>query len=211
MFPDEKFRATFVIVALCFVQPVLAQSAIERLEKFFAEVRTLEAEFTQRVFGEDGELVQESSGQVQLMRPGRFRWEYQEPDRHLILADGEKLWIYDPELEQATVKTLENALGAAPIMLLTGSRPLDEKFRIEPIKRREGLAWVELRPQVQDTEFNRVTLGLDEDGIKRMVLHDQFGQTTIIQLSDVRTNTEFAPGAFEFDPPAGTDVLNAGG
>ncbi len=211
MLVKDKVRAVVVIAVLCFVESIEAQPAVDRLERFFEEVRSLEAKFVQKVFGEDGRLVQASSGRVQIMRPGRFRWEYRQPDAQLILADGEKLWIYDSELEQATVKTIETALGAAPIMLLTGERPLADEFEIKPVERRDGLEWVKLRPKVQDTEFSRVILGLDEEGVKRMILHDQFGQTTVIRLLNVRTNAELSPDTFKFDPPIGTDVLKADG
>jgi outer membrane lipoprotein carrier protein len=211
MLVKDKARAVVVIAVLCFVESIKAQPAVDRLERFFEEVRSLEAKFMQKVFGEDGRLVQASSGRVQIMRPGRFRWEYRQPDAQLILADGEKLWIYDSELEQATVKTIETALGAAPIMLLTGERPLADEFEIKPVERRDGLEWVKLRPKVQDTEFSRVILGLDEEGVKRMILHDQFGQTTVIRLLNVRTNAELSPDTFKFDPPIGTDVLKADG
>lgn len=211
MLVNDKVRLTVIVAVLCFADAIKAQLAVDRLERFFEEVCSLEAEFVQQVFGENGRLVQASSGHVQLKRPGRFRWEYEKPNAQLILADGERLWIYDPELEQATVKTVETALGAAPIMLLTGERPLAAEFEITPIERRDNLEWVRLRPKVQDTEFSRVILGLDEDGIKRMILHDQFGQTTVIRLFNVSTNAELSPDTFKFDPPVGTDILNAGG
>jgi outer membrane lipoprotein carrier protein len=200
--------AAFVAI-VCAALPTLAQSALARLEHFLNEVQTLDAAFTQRVYDEKGELVQESSGSVQLARPERFRWEYEKPDRQLILADGEKLWIYDPELEQATVKSLKDALGAAPIALLTGQRPLPEQFRIEPAGVHNGLQWVVLTAKAQDIEFNRIRLGLDQDGVAQMELHDQFGQRTVISLHNVRTNIEIDPDRFKFEPPAGTDVINA--
>jgi outer membrane lipoprotein carrier protein len=133
------------------------------------------------------------------------------PNFQLILADGERLWIYDPQLEQVTVRAVKNALGAAPIMLLTGNAPLEEQFVVEQAQPRDGLEWVELIPKVQDMEFNRIELGLDEHGVVRMVLHDQFGQMTVIRLHDVRTNVEIERTRFQFDPPRGVDVLDATG
>jgi outer membrane lipoprotein carrier protein len=217
LFPSVKLRSKSLIrsisrfALLVFLQPALAQPTADRVEHFFNEVQTLDANFTQQVIGENGEQVAESSGNVQLMRPGRFRWEYEKPERQLILADGEKLWIYDPELEQATVKSVKGALGAAPIALLIGSQPLEDQFRVEQGKSQDGLQWVELIPKVQDIEFNRIKLGLGKDGINRMVLHDQFGQTTLIRLQDVRINQKIDPARFEFDPPEGTDVIDAAG
>src|SRR5680860_1090289 len=201
-----------VIAALAAMAPILhAQTAAEQLARFSSDVRTLDAKFTQLVLGEDGEQVAQSSGTVQLMRPGRFRWEYEQPDGQLILADGERLWIYDEELEQATVRSLKDALGAAPIALLIGERPLKEQFNIKETGERDGLEWVQLAPRVQDIEFNRIRLGLDDSGIRRMILHDQFGQTTVIRLDKVRTNIEIDPARFQFEPPTGTDVIDAVG
>jgi outer membrane lipoprotein carrier protein len=211
MFMRTILQQAALVAVVCYVPAAFAQSATERLDRFFNEVRTLDAKFTQQVVGENGELVQESSGKVQVMRPGRFRWQYEKPDPQLILADGEKLWIYDPELEQATVKSIKDALGAAPIALLVGGRPLEEQFRIESVKSSDGLEWLELIPKIQDIEFNRIKLGLGEDGLSHMVLHDQFGQTTVIRLQDARINRKIDPGKFEFDPPKGTDVIDAAG
>jgi len=200
-----------VLALICAGQGVWAQAASERLEDFFREVRSLDASFTQEVFDEDAELVQVSSGTVELLRPGRFRWEYERPDEQLILADGKRLWTYDPELEQATVKPIEEALGAAPIMLLTGDRPLIEQFSIEQAGAEDGLQWALLNPKVRDMEFNRIKLGLGAQGVERMVLNDQFGQTTVISLHEIRTNVEIDPARFKFAPPRGTDVIDATG
>ncbi|MCG6867890.1 MAG: outer membrane lipoprotein chaperone LolA [Gammaproteobacteria bacterium] len=178
-----------------------------RLDRFFNDVKTLKATFSQEVRDESGKLLQKSSGDVLLMRPGRFRWEYREPFPQLILADGEKLWLYDEELEQVTVKPQGEALGAAPIALLDRRGTLEEQFRITSAGRRDGLEWVVLEPKVKDTEFLRVEFGLDDAGIRRMKLLDQFGQTTTIEFNDLRTNSPLSPSLFRFEVPDGVDVI----
>jgi outer membrane lipoprotein carrier protein len=184
-----------------------AHDADRRISRFFQEVNTYEADFIQKVFDEDGGLVQRATGILKLKRPGRFLWEYLEPSPQLILADGDNLWIYDAELEQATVKPIDEALGTAPIALLTGSRPLSENFDVTQAGARDGLKWIELTPHTQDTEFRRIGLGMDGKAIKQMDLHDQFGQKTVIRFENIRTNAPIPDTRFEFDAPEDVDII----
>ncbi len=184
-----------------------AEQARERLNQFFTEVTSLDAEFIQEVFDEKGESMQKSSGTVRLLRPGRFRWEYLEPTPQLILADGRNLWIYDIELEQATVKPLRDALGAAPIMLLSEKRPLEEDFIIHKFTQHGNLDWVEAVPRKQDIEFQRIEFGLKGRDVTQLVLHDQFGQKTVIQFVELTTNLNLEPYEFRLDLPPGVDVI----
>lgn len=186
---------------------VHADEASERLRAFFTEVTTLDARFYQEVFDENGTSVQKSSGIIKLSRPGRFRWEYDWPSPQLILADGQRLWIYDEELAQATVKPIAQALGAAPIVLLTEFRPLQEEFQIKALTQQDGLAWLALLPKVQDTEFNRIEIGMEGKLVRRMALYDQFGQKTVIRFEDMKTNLSLSPADFRFDVPEGVDVI----
>ena len=200
-----------LVVAVCLslftVKGVLADQAQVRLDRFFTNVTTLEGRFFQEVFDEEGRSFQQSSGSVKLARPGRFRWEYETPYPQLILADGKDLWIYDEDLAQATVKPLEEALGTAPIMLLTHLRPLNEEFVIRDSSRRQGLDWVKLVPKVKDTEFQQIELGLDKKTIRQMELHDQFGQKTVIRFEGVETNGPIPQSVFDFNVPPGVDVI----
>ena len=139
--------------------------------------------------------------------PGRFRWQYTQPYPQLILADGEYLWIYDEELLQASAKPIDTALGNAPIMLLTDIRPLAEDFEIVEGGNRENLDWVELTPLVQDTEFHKIQIGLDNIGVKKMELHDHFSQKTVIEFLDLQTNVSFTADEFTFVAAEGVDVV----
>ena len=117
--------------------PVLSSGAMQRLNNFFSEVNSFEGQFIQTVFDEHNEVIQESSGDVALHKPGRFRWQYTQPYPQLILADGKYLWLYDEELMQASAKPIDTALGNAPIMLLTSVRPLTEDFEVTEAGNRE--------------------------------------------------------------------------
>ncbi len=202
-----RFGLLLVVILLHAVFPVRADEASERLRAFFSEVTTLDARFYQEVFDENGQSVQKSSGFVKLSRPGRCRWEYNWPTPQLILADGKRLWIYDEELAQATVKPIAEALGAAPIVLLTELRPLQEEFQIKALAEQDGLAWVALLPKVQDTEFKRIEIGMANNLVRQMALYDQFGQRTVIRFEDMKTDITIPPADFLFDVPEGVDVI----
>lgn len=187
--------------------PAFAGEALDRLQAFTDDLRSFAAKFEQTRYDENKQPVRESSGMAYLQRPGKFRWAYQEPYRQIIVADGERLWIYDADLEQVTVRKAKQALATAPIMLLSGAAPLSEQFRMRDLGQREGLHWVELRPKVDDSDFERIFLGLDDQALRVMELHDRFGQTTQIRFSDVRMNADIDPSRFEFEPPEGVDVI----
>lgn len=196
----------FILVSLI-SGTVFANQAKQHLDSFFVEVDSFNGTFIQTVYDENGEVVQDSHGDVALQKPGKFRWHYVKPYPQLILADGDYLWLYDPELLQATAKPIEDALGNAPIMLLTNIRPLEQDFKLIEVPSRDGLDWVELVPLVQDTEFHRIQIGLNENGIKRMELHDQFSQKTVIEFTDLKMNVSFPKEYFEFVAPSGVDIV----
>ncbi len=187
--------------------PVLSSQSIQQLDKFFSEVNSFEGQFIQIVYDESGEVIQEASGDVALDKPGKFRWQYIKPYPQLILADGEYLWIYDEELLQASAKPINTALGNAPIMLLTNIRPLTDDFEVNDAGIRDGLNWVELTPLVQDTEFLKIHIGLNENGVNTMELQDHFSQKTVIQFSDLKTNVTFGAEQFTFIAAEGVDVV----
>ncbi len=200
-------RSLFVAIFFLYHSWSPADQEFDGLNRFFTEVTTLDTDFYQEVFDEGGNSIQLSQGRLKLFRPGRFRWEYVAPSAQLILADGRNLWIYDVELEQVTVKPITDVLGATPVMLLTELRPLEGEFIIEPAGERAGLQWVQLTPRTQDTEFNRVELGLQENQVRQMELHDQFGQKTVIRFEDMKTNLPLSGSEFQFEAPPGVDVI----
>jgi outer membrane lipoprotein carrier protein len=199
------------IVAACLllmVLPVSAGEAMDRLQAFTDDLRSFSAEFEQTRYDEDQQPVRESSGMAYLQRPGKFRWDYDEPYQQVIVADGDRLWIHDTDLEQVTVRDAEQALATAPIMLLSGEAPLSDQFDMRDLGQRENLYWVELQPKVDDSDFERVFLGLDDQGLRVMELRDRFDQTTQIRFSEVRMNADIDPSRFEFEPPEGVDVID---
>jgi outer membrane lipoprotein carrier protein len=196
------------LMALTFLTGVAwADTASDRLDYFFKSVGSLTANFSQTVRDEKGDLVREAKGTFSLLRPGRFRWDYTAPNEQSIISDGQYLWIYDKELAQVTVKELGKALGSSPILLLSEPRAVKEDFIIAESYEADGLAWIELLPKVKDTDFNKILVGLNNEGVKEMQLFDQFGQHTSIRFDQVRINQPLQASRFSFVIPPGVDVI----
>ncbi len=198
--------ATASLFFLCLAEAAGA-GAVERLNAFLANVQSLEASFDQSLYDEDSKLLEESGGQLYLQRPDRFRWSYAEPYVQEIVADGSRLWIYDSELSQVTVRPLDNALGNTPALLLSSDAPLEENFVVREAGLRAGLAWVELTPRSADGSFSSVMLGFAGPDLKTMELVDNFGQKTQLDFSGTRRNPELNPALFRFTLPTGVDVI----
>ena len=196
---------SLVAVALL---PVLAQAgAIDQLHDFLKNTRTLKADFAQSVIAKNGRKPQQSSGVVAIARPGKLRWEIQKPFPQLVVGDGEKIWIHDPELQQVTVRKAGQAIGGSPAALLSGSNELEKNFTLKEAGEADGLAWVEATPKVSDSGFERVRLGFSGSDLKAMELLDSFGQTTLIHFSRLERNPALPAATFRFVPPAGVDVV----
>lgn len=183
--------------------------ASERLDDFFANVKALQADFHQTLLDGNGSMVKEASGVLVMQRPGKFRWDYLLPYKQLIVADGKKIWVYDSELEQVTVKPMDTALGSTPALLLSGDQPLEESFTITDLGPNEGLEWVELLPKTPDGSFERVRLAFDETSLRRMELVDNFGQLTALEFKKIQRNVDPDPALFSFVPPDGVDIIGA--
>ena len=187
--------------------PVLAQAgAIDQLHDFLKNTKTLKADFAQAVIAKNGRKPQQSSGVVAIARPGKLRWEIQKPFPQLVVGDGEKIWIHDPELQQVTVRKAGQAIGGSPAALLSGSNELEKNFTLAEGGERDGLEWVEATPRSADSGFEKVRLGFAGDNLRAMELLDSFGQTTALIFNRVERNPSLAPGLFRFTPPPGADV-----
>ena len=190
---------------LFFAAPtVLAQSA---LLDFSSTMVSFRANFTQTIYDSDSIALQESSGTVELLRPGRFRWTYTEPNSQVIVADGMTLWVYDEDIQQVTVQPQATTLGSAPIGLLSGQRSIESEFSITELGEENGLQWFELEPLVKDTDFHAIYIALDENGLSAMELRDNFDQATQIKFINFEENLELPDDRFSFVPPDDADVV----
>lgn len=177
------------------------------LMTFLNDVRTLSSGFEQKLVDADGNVVDDSSGTVEISRPGRFRWSYMYPYEQLLIADGLNVWSYDVDLEQVTVKPQADALGSTPALLLGGARDVLEEFDYTGYEVDENTTWVTLRPKSTENGFNRVELGFNDGRLTRMLFADNLEQTTLIVLFNTNFNVDIDAARFQFAPPAGIDVV----
>lgn len=183
--------------------------AVTSLEHFFQSTSTLSGDFTQQVFETGGPRISQSSGRFKLARPGRFRWSYLKPHEQLLISNGKKLWIYDKDLAQVTVRNVGKALGRAPIALLGGGTPLSKTYKLTDDGGRAGLQWVKLVPRDEkQSQFSRILLGLKGELVEQMVMFDKFGHRTVIAFSHLRRNAPLPANDFVFVPPKGVDVVD---
>jgi outer membrane lipoprotein carrier protein len=200
------FRRLFAV--LCLLPGLLyAGTATDRLQDFFEKVHTFRADFKQEVVDPNQNVIQSSSGIMMVSRPGRFRWDYTKPYKQLIIADGKRVWLYDVDLEQVTVKPVDAVLGSAPALLLSGNTPLEKNFEIVDRGERNGLFWVELKPKQNDTGFESMLLGFGEAELEKMELNDSLGNLTRLSFSHSQRNTTIDDVMFMFTPPKGVDVI----
>lgn len=197
----------FLLAALCF--PLLAQAgAVDSLKQFLDGTRSFRAEFSQSVLSKGGRKPQNSTGKLAFQKPGKFRWDVERPYPQLMVGDGKKVWIHDPELEQVTVKKMDQALGATPAALLSGSSDILKNFNLSEGGSSDGLEWAEARPKSQEASFDRVRLGFAPDGqLKAMEMFDNFGQSTTLRFHQPERNPALPASLFQFSPPKGTDVI----
>lgn len=184
-----------------------AAGALDQLKAFVDGTRSGRAEFLQTVVAKSGRKPQVAGGTMMFSRPGRFRWLYERPYHQLIVGDGEKLWIYDRELNQVTAKKLSAALGASPAALLAGDNALERGFTLKDGGEVDGIAWVEAQPKSADAAFEHLRIGFSGGVLRAMDLTDSFGQTTKIVFERFERNPPLPAGAFRFVPPAGADVV----
>ena len=204
-------RRLFLLFLLLFplTFAVAAEAAtVEELKALLRETNTARSRFAQMVLDKNLKKLQESTGTMQFARPGRFRWEYEKPYQQTIVGDGTRVWVYDKDLNQVTVRKIDVALGTSPAALLAGSNDIDKSYALTATGNQDGLDWIEAVPRTRDNTFEKVRLGFSKSGLEAMELRDQFGQVTVIKFSAIERNAKIAPDTFKFTPPKGADVIS---
>jgi outer membrane lipoprotein carrier protein len=197
----------YLILLALLVASAAQADSIERFKSFLRSTQSARADFEQKVYGGQGQLKQESKGSFVFLRPGRFRWTYAKPVDQVIVGDGERVWIYDRDLNQVTVRKLSKALGSTPAALLAGASDVEKAFELSDAGQRDGLEWLEAKPKERDAGFERIRMGFSTGGLEAMELTDNFGQTTRLRFHNLQRNPKTDPGEFRFEPPKGADVL----
>ena len=202
------FRSYVTFLGVLLALPLSASSAsLERFSEFINQTLTARGEFEQKIFDRNRKLLQESRGVLAFSRPGKFRWTYVKPYAQLIVGDGSKVWIYDEDLKQVTVKKLDQALGSTPAALLAGNNEAMRAFYLSDQGTKGGLEWLEALPRDKEGNFEKIRMGFGFSGLEVMELLDSFGQTTVLRFMSLQRNPKLDPGLFRFSPPKGADVI----
>jgi outer membrane lipoprotein carrier protein len=196
-----------ILLAALALTSVAHAGGIDRLKAFIAGAKTAEADFSQTVADKNGHVTQQASGKMAFARPGKFRWDYFKPYQQVIVGDGVKLWLYDNDLDQVTVKPLGDVIAGTPAALLAGDNAIDKYFNLKDAGEADGLEWLEATPKNRDTTFERIRMGFKGDELVQMELFDFFGQRTTLRLTHLVRNPSIPASRFKFTPPKGADVI----
>ncbi len=207
--PRNAFRLVLGLGLGLLLAGNASAGARDELVRFTSGLKGLEGQFSQQVFDANGRAKEKSSGTVAVAAPRLFRWEYTKPFAQLIVADGQKVWIYEPDLEQATVKPQGEEERNSPLVALFDPARLDRQFDVsEEATTSDGLQWLTLTPKVDaETNFQMARLGFDAQGLARMQVLDLVGQKTEISFQGWKRNPAFAATTFRFTPGPGVDVV----
>jgi outer membrane lipoprotein carrier protein len=196
-----------IVWSFLFLSFFAQASSLDRFTDFVRGAQSARADFEQKVYDRSGKLSQESKGSFAFQRPGLFRWVYAKPVDQLIVGDGARVWIYDRDLNQVTVRKLSRALGSTPAALLAGSADIEKAFELSDAGTKDRLEWLEATPREREAGFERVRMGFDADELRAMELFDHFGQRTVLRFMNLRRNPKIDKSEFRFEPPKGADVL----
>ncbi len=199
---------TILFAALTLLAPsaFAADNARARLDAFATGVKSISASFEQQIFANKskGKVTQ---GTLALKAPRLFRWETTSPTKQLIVADGEKVWIYDPDLEQVTVRSQGTEEAHSPLTVLTDLSQLDRDFTASEQGEHDGLTWLRLKSKDKEPQFDYCDLGFDAKTLVRMRFEDTLGNTTEIRFANWQRDPKLPADAFTFTPPKGVDVI----
>ena len=206
----RRYALIATVVAVIFSAPAAA-GARDDLEAFSRDLKGLDGQFVQTVHDANGKLKETSSGRVALSAPRLFRWEYVKPYAQLIVADGIKVWVYDPDLSQVTVRPQGAEEQNSPLAALIDPSRLDRDFTVVEEGQRDGLDWLVLTPKdPEQAAFQSARLGFDARGLSRMQVIDALGQRTDLSFSAWKKNPAFAKSTFRYIPAEGVDVVGEG-
>lgn len=206
----QLIRLLFASALMFTLMPAQADqlASVQRLTGLLQQAETLTGRFSQLSLDGSGTQLQETSGELALQRPGQFRWHTDEPMEQLLVSDGKTVWLYDPDLEQVTIQTLDQRLTHTPALLLSGDvSSISENFEVSHKEAGEVVDFT-LRPKAKDTLFDNLRLSFRGGVINDMQMIDSVGQRTNILFNGVRVNEPLAAGLFTFEIPEGTDVIS---
>jgi len=180
--------------------------SVDTLRDFIRDVKTGRAQFTQTVTSPDGAKKKTSTGSFEFSRPNRFRFVYAKPVDQTIVADGQKVWIFDADLNQASSRKFSSALGATPAALLAGGS-LDKDFDLAALPAKDGLDWVSATPKAKDGAFKSLQVGFRGKELAAVEIVDAFDQRSLLRFSQFVAGVNLPADTFQFKPPPGADII----
>ncbi|MCD8504498.1 MAG: outer membrane lipoprotein carrier protein LolA [Burkholderiaceae bacterium] len=207
-----KIRQTALVGGLLLgnlwsVAPASAADAIEQFQQFVQTVPAARGTFEQFTVGPDGQTSRAQAGVFAFGRPGKFRWDIQTPYPQQVASDGKTLYQYDPDLQQLTLRALDQSIGSSPAAILFGQGKLEDAFDVSALPNNDGMAWLRAVPKRPDAGLTQLDIGMRQGRPARLLLVDGFGQTTRVELLTLRAQSEFGANEFVIEPPPGTDVI----
>lgn len=207
----------YFVTAICILSAATTQAGgLDQFKAFIKSTNSAKGDFIQRqIKVENGQakVSNQSSGTFMFARPGKFIWLYQKPYEQLLQADGEKLYMYDKDLNQVTIKKLGTALSSSPAAILFGSNDLEQNFVLKDLGKKDGMEFFEATPKDKDSTFSVISIGMKDGMPREMDLRDNFNKTTVVLLQNIEKNPAMLnkdkPDPFQFTVPAGADVFNS--
>lgn len=187
--------------------PAVAGSARDQLLRFVGDARTLTGQFEQRVVDGNGNQVERAEGSFAMAKPRQFRWDYRTPYEQRIIADGESVWVYDVDLEQASVRPQSFDEANSPIAVLLDLKQLDDEFEVSELPASDGLEWIELKPRQKAAEFRNARFGMARDRLQRLEIGDRFGRRTSLYFRDWQRDVALPANHFRLELPEGVDLI----
>lgn len=203
-----KINPMSFLLFILFVIPTLAigDAGQSNLQQHLQSYQQLQGRFTQIV---DGDLTSQSStGEFWIKKPNQFRWHYSTPYIQKIISDGQKVWVYDEDLEQVSIKSAATAIESSPLSIILGSTSINQHFKVEQLNKGDSLEWLKLTPISDNSGFEYIHVGFDEGVLNRMLLQDNFGQRTRLLFTEVDADTLIDDELFQFEVPEGSDVFD---
>ncbi len=199
-----------ILLALSLLNPVPAWAGADartQLDTFARALHSLSGQFSQSSVDMNGQVGRTARGTIALAKPRRFRWQITAPYPQTIIADGSKVWVYDPELEQVSVRDQSNAEAHSPLSVLTDPGLLGKTYKIAEEGSRDGLQWLRLQPKTRHAQFKYAELGFANNELRVMRFEDLLGDQTTIRFSHWQRNPVLPAQTFRFVPPPGTDIV----
>jgi outer membrane lipoprotein carrier protein len=200
-------QSNLALLALLLVATLADAASLDRLREFVRETQTARASFIQTVTDRNGRMVQRATGELAIARPGHFRWTLEKPYQQILVGDGERVWVFDPDLNQVVVRRNDRALGSTPAALLAGKEDVERAFDWKDLPAANGLDWLGAKPKDQESSFTEIRLGFNAGGLAALEVTDNFGQHTLVSLFNLERNPKLSPDLFKFTPPKGADVV----